>query len=182
MPMARVSNLLVLVFLIGAIFFLVRIETSIDGYVWVVRSLWMPLALTIVAGIWLRRTSIPAHDRRAWQPIVQFVMLYPLALLLSEPYVLAVNAIPPSRGGVEYRGPIVDKFVTRERSVTRYRLHVRDRRSGETVALEVGRNEYARLAPGEVYATCFEIGRLGIPFRWRPSPRAGPRGTSAARR
>ena len=134
----RSATLLLIGFLLGSLYFMSRIETVFNGgYAWTFDHLWAPWLAIIFGFAWLNRNALRARARRPWHPWVLSLVLYWVVLLSSQPYVMAVNAIPPHGGRVEYRGPIVDKFKAGGRHI-RYEIRVRDSRTGETVTLNVG--------------------------------------------
>lgn len=172
--MVRHAIALLFLFMGGALLFLFTIETTFNGgFALSVKVLWLPLAIVVFGFMYVNVEVLQARGRRPWHVWVMAMLLYPMTLLFAWPYVLAVNALLPTRGRIEFSGPIVGKFVSGGR-YTSFHVRIQDVGSGQSVELNVGSREYARLRVGAVYSSCFEHGRLGIPFRWRfaqiPSP------------
>ncbi|HET8533573.1 MAG TPA: hypothetical protein VFO08_20655 [Methylomirabilota bacterium] len=163
----RFGTALFCLFMGGALFFLLTIETTFNGgFVLSVKLLCLPLAMIVFGFTYLNREMLQARSRRPWYVWVMAAVLYPMMLLFAWPYVLAANALLPTKGRIEFRGPIVEKFMSGGR-YTSCHVRIRDVGTEQNVELNVGCRAYATLAVGALYSSCFERGRLGIPVRWR---------------
>lgn len=183
MLIVRFGTALFLLFIGGALFFLLTIDTMFNGgLAFSVKVLGLPLAMIVFGFTYLNRKVLQARSRRPWYVWLFAVLFYPLTLLFAWPYVLAANALLPTKGRIEFRGPIVGKFTSGGR-YTSYHVRIHDVGSGQSVELNVGRREYETLAVGAPYSSCFEHGRFDIPFRWRfaetPVPCRPPTGRAA---
>jgi len=161
----RFGIALFLVFIGGGLFFLLIIETTFNGgFAVSVKLLWLPLATIVFGFTYLNREMLQARSRRPWHAWAMAVALYPMMLLFAWPYVLAANALLPSKGRIEFRGPIVAKFMSGGR-YTPCHVRIHDVRTGQDVELNVRCR--ANPTVGALYSACFERGQLDIPVRWR---------------
>jgi len=163
----RFGTALFLLFMGGALFFLLTIETTFNGgFALSVKVLCLPLAMVVFGFTFLNREMLQGRSRRPWHVWVLAMVLYPLTLLFAWPYVLAANVLLPSKGRIEFRGPIVGKFMSGGR-YTSCHVRIHDAGTGRSVELNVGCRAYPTLAVGALYSSCFERGPLDIPVRWR---------------
>jgi hypothetical protein len=116
----RFGIALFLVFIGSGLFFLLIIETTFNGgFAVSVKLLWLPLATIVFGFTYLNREMLQARSRRPWHAWAMAVALYPMMLLFAWPYVLAANALLASKGRIEFRGPIVAKFMSGGRGAER---------------------------------------------------------------
>ena len=148
--------------------FLILIQSTFNGGFWQsVTWLWLPLAILIFGFTWLNRHFFYAQTGSRRQPWFIAILLYPIVLLMTWPYVMALNAATASGDTTTFRGQVVRKWIHHS---ARYgdscELDLRDSNSGETVTLTVPQSRYDSLSVGDVTMEKFLRGGLGIPFRW----------------
>ena len=121
---------LIAFYLVGAGFFLIATQSVFNGGLsFSVRILWFPLALLIFGFTWLNRRFFYAMQSR-WKTWLAALAWYPVSLLLTWPYVMALNAATSTGDRMAYSGPIQRKWILREEeSLTRLMYWIRQPRT-----------------------------------------------------
>ncbi len=161
-------------YMAGGLVFLLLIDSTFNGgFFFSVKHLWLPLALLIFGYVWVNRGFFRAEMRSSIKPWFIAALLYPTALLMSWPYLMAVNAATGHGETLTYQGPIERKWIQHGRNnFNSCMIDIKDTTSAEVVPLVVSPQSYASLLPGEMVSVSFRRGGLGIPYRWRSE---GPR-------
>jgi len=158
-------------FMLVSFVFLMTIESVFNGgFDFSVRILWIPIGILIAGFTWWCRHDFERILNSRWKAWVTAGLLYPIALLMSWPYVMALNALLPSNSSVTYEGPVTRKFISGGRRNS-YQVVIRDRSTQKEVTLSTSESRYGELSPGNTIQETFSVGRLGIPFRWRHAKR-----------
>jgi len=164
----RNANILFLIYLGVGTIFLLSIESVFNGgFNTSMRLAWAPLAILVFGFTWIYRKAfynLSGSPIRVW---VLAVMGYPVFLLFSWPYFLAVNALIPSTKDVIYSGPIIEKFITRGTRSTSYQVTIHDETLDTEVTLTISSCLYKSTVIGSTLHQSFQIGALNIPYRWR---------------
>lgn len=164
----RHRNLLLGAYLLGALFFLVAIESVFNGgFFFAISWLWLPLLVIVFGFTWWYRERLYRLAKnskvRMW---VIAALMYPLVLLMSWPYMMALNAATATGARVVYKGPIVRKWVSKGKS-TSYHIDIYDEATRMPVTLNCSSQRYDSLSEGQVISREFQLGGFGIPFGWR---------------
>ncbi len=163
----RYRNVLFFTYLGFSVFFLLKLDSVFNGgFYYSVRLLWLPLAIVIFGYTWLNRTflySVNANKIITW---VLAVMLYALSLLMTWPYVMAVNALTSNGDEIVYQGPIEKKWISKGKQWS-YHLVIRDQQSMKKITVNCSKKRYYSLSEGDVIVERFYIGGLDFPFRWK---------------
>src|ERR1700674_49894 len=167
--LSRYANWIFFGYMGGAVVFLLLIESVFNGgFAQTIRWLWLPLAVLIFGFTWLNRHSFYANSGSRSQLWLLAVIFYSVALFLSWPYVMGLNATTASGNTMSFRGPVVKKWIHHSgRYGDSCQVDLQDTRSAETITLTVSPTRYASLSVGDVTSEDFLRGGLGIPFRWR---------------
>jgi hypothetical protein len=165
----RYANWIFFCYMGGAAVFLLLIESVFNGgFAQSIKWLWLPLAVLIFGFTWLNRYLFHANSGSSRQSWLFAFILYPVVLLLSWPYVMALNAATASGDTMTYRGPVVQKRIDHSRRYgDSYQIELQDTRSTEIITLTVPPARYSSLSVGDVTTEEFLRGGLGILFRWR---------------
>jgi len=78
-----------------------------------------------------------------------------------------VNTAVTSGETLLIHGSVTQKRESHGRGGGGYWIHVQNAALGTEVSLEVPPKEYEKASLGSYFGTCFQVGWLGIPFRWR---------------
>jgi hypothetical protein len=151
----------------GSMFFLFSIESVFNGGFWfAISHLWVPLLIVIFGYTWWYRIRLYQISRNKISVWATAIIFYPVAVILSWPYVMALNAVTGSNKEVTYRGPIQKKWMSQGRS-TGYHIVVLDESSKELITLNCSNKVYDTLSEGQIFSKNFKVGGFGIPYRWR---------------
>ena len=130
------------------------------------RILWLPLALVIFGFTARFRRDFENINRNRWKEWMVAALFYPLSILMSWPYVMAVNAFFPAGQTITFHGPVIRKWESNGR-IKSYLIVILDQSRGEEVTLQTSEAKYRQLSEGDGIGETFSVGLLGIPFRWR---------------
>lgn len=146
----------------GALLFLV--ETAFNaGFSETVKYLAGPWAVIIfgLAAVHVRRA--PHLKRQYWTVAI---LLYPLAVLFSWGYFIALNSIGIYDETVVFSGPVTAVHVSNGgKDPSTITMH--DANTNKTVEFWVSQRQAEEVDIGATYRLCFYSGRFGIPFVWR---------------
>lgn len=163
----RYRNILFFTYIGLSAFFLMRLESIFNGgFYYSVRILWLPLAIIIFGYTWLHRNFFYSVNRNKITTWALVIMLYGLSLLMTWPYVMAVNAFTGDGDEIVYEGPIEKKWISKGKRLT-YHLVIRDQKTMEIVTLNCGKNFYNSVSEGNFITEHFYMGGLGFPYRWK---------------
>jgi len=163
----RFSGGLLIAFALGALVFLVTIDSVFNGgFSESLKILWLPCGLAVLSFTYVNREVLGESTLAPWQMWVMAAMFYPLSLLFGWPYLMAINALSVNPVPHVYSGPVIAKFVTSGKSVS-YHIRLRDVSSEETIELYLSKEAYSKARVGTVYCAAFHRGLFDIPFRWR---------------
>ena len=167
--LCRYAVWLVSAYMIGGIVFLVLIESVFNGgFDFSMKILWLPLLLLIFGFTWVNRHLLGDAYKSVFMPWLLAVLAYPLMILFSWPYVMALNAATASGDMIVYRGPVVRRRIDHgTRGGDSCRIDLRDVHSTEIITITVPLGRYASLSVGDIATEEFRRGGFGIPFRWR---------------
>jgi hypothetical protein len=168
----RYGTWLFFAYILGAGFFLIAIESTFNGgFNFSVCVLWLPLALLVFGFTFLNRKFLYAKVRSRWNVRGLAIVFYPILLLMTWPYVMALNAITGSGVCVTYTGAIQRKWVHHSpRYGDSYEIDVLNTATSRTNTFTIPRDTYDQLRVGDIYVTKFLSGGFGIPYRWRFQP------------
>jgi hypothetical protein len=163
----RFGTVIFLTFMGVSVAFLYAIESVFNGgFDEAVAILWLPLAILIFGFTWKYRRNLESITQSRRKPWIVSCLLYPIAVLMSWPYIMAFNALTPRGENVIYSGPVIDKWVSEGR-VTSFQIVIRDQVTREEITLSISEARYNELSKGDVFQERFSVGGLGIPFRWK---------------
>jgi hypothetical protein len=155
-------------YLTGGVFFLVVIESTFNGgFYFSMRMLWLPVAILVFGFSWLNRRSFSDQMGSSWKMWATVVALYGLILLMSWPYVMAINAATSSGEKIIYSGPIQQKWIAHDSRGKSYQIDLFDLSTSSAITLTISPREYALLSKGDIFKTEFIRGGFGVPYRWR---------------
>lgn len=165
----RYGSWLFIAYMIGGAVFLLLIESVFNGGLsFAVRILWLPLALLIFGFTWVNRQFFYDAKRSVVAPWLIATLLYPVALLMSWPYMMALNAATAKGDSQIYAGPIVRKWIHHAaRSGDECEIDIRDRQSSQVITITVSPIYYTSHSVGDIATAEFMRGGFGIPYRWR---------------
>ena len=164
----RFGSFLLLIYLAGGGVFLWLIESVWNGgFSFSAKILWLPLAVLIFGFTWANRRFFRTAMRSGFKPWLMAALLYPIALLMSWPYVMALNAATARGDTVVYKGPIERKWIHSNRSRDTCEVDLRNTQSAEVITVSVSHQTYASLSVGEMAEVTFMRGGFGIPYQWR---------------
>jgi hypothetical protein len=166
----RFGTLLMLAYAGSSLVFILTIESTFNGgFLFAIKSLWLPLGLAIFAVTWWCRRSFASIPGFRGTPWIAAVILYPIMLLLAWPHMMALNAILPSPGEVVYEGPVIKKreSISSKGGRVKYLITIHDQATQETVTLYAPKWQFEQLSVGDTMKKTFSVGGLGLPFRWR---------------
>ncbi|RYD84392.1 MAG: hypothetical protein EOP84_05620 [Verrucomicrobiaceae bacterium] len=163
----RYRSVLLMSFMLFSVFLLFAIESVFNGgFTFSLRILWAPWALLIVGfGGW-NYDFLARETRSRWRPWLFAILTYPVVLLMSWPYVMALNAVTGSGTTVIYEGPIMEKRITGGRHPGHV-VEILNKQSAELVTLRCSEARYHQLSEGDVFRETFFVGGFGIPYRWK---------------
>ncbi|MGH8048038.1 MAG: hypothetical protein ACREKL_12420 [Chthoniobacterales bacterium] len=154
-------------FLLGGLFFLIAIDSTYNGgFYFSASHLWLPLAALIFGYTWWHRKYFVSVTKRKKSPWITAAIVYPLVLLMSWPWLMALNAVTGTGAMVTYSGPIQGKWINHGKSRS-YHFSILDDSSHEIIKLNCNASEYSRLSIGSIASRTFQLGGFGIPYRWR---------------
>lgn len=170
--LVRYGAILMMLFMLGGLFFLFRIESTFNGgFNFSAKILAAPVALGLFGFTYFNRRYLASfHPGKPWVPWLITTLSYPMCILFGWPWVMAVNAINFEDHTIAFEGPVVAKFTSGTGSTPEIRI--RDVSSNELVELNISRATYSDLKVGSEYKECFRRGSLGIPYRWKDSSQA----------
>jgi hypothetical protein len=143
--------------------FLMTIESTFNGgFYYSVKLLCIPLAIIILAYVRWHQSAF-GKSRRIW---IVAGLLYPIALLMSWPYVMALNLLTSPDKKITYHGTIERKWESNGRTVS-YHVDLLDTTTRQLVTLNYSPAHYAQVARGDTISETYFAGRLGIPARWK---------------
>jgi hypothetical protein len=156
-------------FMAGALLFLLLIDSVFNGgFDFSVKILWLPLALVIFGFTWVDRQFLYAQMGSRRAPWINATLLYPIAILMSWPYMMALNAATSRGDTLNYTGPIERKWIQHSpRSGDTCMIDFRDRQSSQLVTIRVSSAYYGAHSEGEIASAQFLRGGFGIPYKWR---------------
>jgi len=96
--------------------------------------------------------------------------IYILLLLMTGPYLLAVNAALSNYEVHKISGLVIDKSKSRsggKYTSTEHILVIKDETTSKSHRLQTTENQYKKINKGDYYSECFYIGRLNTLFKWR---------------
>ena len=164
------GRVIFMLFLLGALLSLAVIESPgnslNDGFVSSIKLLALPVGVIVFTITYFSHNTLMVHPGKPWQPWLNAVLLYPMLLLLSPPYVMAINALSIKDTPIIYSGPILEKFVHSGKSRS-LNIRMQDTHSGKNIELQLSCEEYSKVAEGDPYCVAFNQGLLNMPFRWR---------------
>jgi hypothetical protein len=166
----RYSGLLFLAYVAGGMLFLVLIDSVFNGgFSFSMKILWLPVALAIFGFTCLNREFLRAEMGSSAKPWLLAAMLYPIVLLMSWPYVMALNAATARGDTLVYNGRIERKWIHHGsgRFGDTCEIDIRDTQSSEVVTIRVSPEKYASLSQDDIVTVAFTRGGFGIPYRWR---------------
>ena len=157
-------------YMAGAMLFLILIDFIFNGgFFFSVKVLWLPVAVVIFGFTWVNRDFLGAEMRSGRKPWFIAATLYPVALLMSWPYVIALNAATARGDTLVYKGPVERKWI--HHGSRRYgdtcEIDIRDKQSSEVITIPVSSEKYASLSEGETVTVEYMRGGFGIPYKWR---------------
>ena len=159
---------LLFAYLVGGGFFLVAIESVFNGgFYFSVRILWLPLALLVFGFTWFNRHFLYREMQSFWKTWATAVAAYLMFLVMTWPYVMAVNAATSNGEKMVYGGQIQRKWIGHGSRSRFYEIDVFDSSTSQVVTFDVSPEKYASLREGEIFTTGFIRGGFGIPYRWR---------------
>ena len=149
--------------------FLLGIKTTFNGgFSLAAKYLCIPLAVAIIffvkTNIHKVRPHVQWSDFKIW--LFSMLLVYPLIVLMSWPYVLAANALFSSRETVELGGLVDKKFITSGKYGPSYHIRTTDLRTLDQAKLNVTEQEYRGIREGETYHQYFYEGAFGIAWHW----------------
>jgi hypothetical protein len=166
----RYSGLFFLAYIAGAMLFLVLIDSVFNGgFSFSMKILCLPVAVVIFGFIWVNRESLRAEMGSSRKPWLLAAMLYPVALLMGWPYVMALNAATARGDTLVYTGTVERKWIHHgsQRFGDTCEIDIKDTKSSQVVTIPVSPQKYASLSEGEIVTVAFMRGGFGIPYRWR---------------
>jgi hypothetical protein len=166
----RYGGWLFFAYLAGAMLFLVLIDSIFNGgFFFSVKLLWLPLAVVIFGFTWVNRDLLRSETGSSRKPWFIALLLYPVALLMSWPYMMALNAATARGGSLVYQGPIERKWIHHggRRFGDSCEIDIRDTHSSELITISVSSEKYASLSQGDTVTVEYMRGGFGIPYRWR---------------
>ena len=152
--------------LVGLGFLLLIHSVFNGGFTFSARILWLPLALVIFGFTAFFHRDFERITRNRWKAWMIAALFYPLSILISWPYVMAVNAFFPAGRTITFHGPVIRKWESSGRSKS-YLIVILDQSSGEEVTLQTSEAKYRQVSEGDGIGETFSVGLFGIPFRWR---------------
>lgn len=152
--------------LVGLGFLLLIHSVFNGGFTFSARILWLPLALVIFGFTAFFHRDFEKINRNRWKAWMIAALFHPLSILMSWPYVMAVNAFFPSGRTITFHGPVIRKWESNGRSKS-HLIVILDQSSGEEVTLRTSEAKYRQLSEGDGIGETFSVGLFGIPFRWR---------------
>jgi hypothetical protein len=166
--LVRFQKWILLGFVAGSVFFLMFIDSTFNGgFYFSVTHLWLPLACVIFGYTWWHRAYFIRIKKSVWKPWFLAAVLYPVALLMIWPYLMAVNAITGTGETITFHGPIQEKRTSQGRRSTSYQVVILDQTSHERVTLKCSSSDYVKFHTGDVISRTFQVGGFGIPYRWK---------------
>lgn len=163
----RYRNILLFTYLGFAGFFLLRLESIFNGgFHYSIQKLWFPLAIVIFSYTWINRKFFYSVNQNKIATWVVAAIFYGLSLLMSWPYVMAINAVTGNGEKIRYEGPIVKKWISKGKHWS-YHLDIRDKRTSKTVTLNCNKAFYHSINEGDDVVDTYIIGGLGFPYRWK---------------
>jgi hypothetical protein len=155
-----------LVYLIGGILINISIETTLNGGMDIsLKYLSIPLAIIIFGYTAMTRNEAIARNPKA-SPWVMACILYPLCVLFTSPYIVALNAAGMPKQEIIFRGPIIRKWYSSGKS-TSYHVEIMDSASNKKVSFYISKTLYNSVHEGDSYTKKMYLGRFGIPYRWK---------------
>lgn len=153
-------------FCVGGVIWHILIESVFNGgFDESVRWLWLPwLVLVIGYLVRYRRWLRERFGGETWKAIGTAAVMYPILVLMSWPYVMAVNAVRDV-GLIEYDGRVEKKWISEGR-VREHMLEIRDSGTAQAT-VPVGQDLYESAQVGQFAHCTYWQGAFGIPYRWR---------------
>jgi hypothetical protein len=167
--LCRYGSWLFLAYMLGGVVFVLLIDSVFNGgFSFAMKILWLPLALLIFGFTYVNRQFFYVETRSRRKPWLLAALLYPLAILMSWPYVMALNAATSSGDTVTYGGPVERKWIHHSpRFGDTCEIDIRDTHSSEVVTVTVPPEKYGSISQGDIATVEFTRGGFGIPYRWR---------------
>jgi hypothetical protein len=163
--LAKYGAALFAALLIGGIGVLFVYDTPMNaGYHEAFAWLWAPWLL-VVAVFTARYWAWLRSGRPGWRGPLLAVVMWPMLMLASAPYVLLINSFA-DHGWAVYRGSVIDKHITGGRSRASV-VTVRDTGGRGELSVALAPADYERVRIGQIMQCRYRIGVLRIPFRWR---------------
>ncbi len=160
----RFGGILFIAYGVVGVFFLVRIPSTFNGgFDFAVRHLWLPIAVVVLSYTAWRGERL---EPSAWKRWTMAVVLCPLLLLFSWPYVLAANTLGGPHPDMTYRGVVTSKFISGARSRACV-VEIQDGTTRERVQFVVSPSLYHSLDVGAEYGQTMKRGLFGIPYAER---------------
>jgi hypothetical protein len=103
----------------------------------------------------------------SWKAWVTAAAAYPVLLVGTWPYVMAVNAATSRGEKMIYRGPIQEKLMLHDHRGDTCLIDFLDVSTSNRIRLIVSPQEYASFNEKDIVVTEFIRGGFGIPYRWR---------------
>lgn len=153
-------------YLLGSGVFLFSIGNTFNGgFELTVKYLALPLAIIFILFSYVRGRRLSGNEKfKAW--LFNGLLIYPMILVMSWPYLLAFNAIAAGDKVVAITGAITDKTIAGTKSPA-YVVSVTNPETGRISRIAVSQKDYERITIGDSYQFCFYVGRLGLPFFWK---------------
>lgn len=163
--LAKYGPALFAILLVGGIGLLFLYDTPMnagfhEAFAWLLAP-W----LLIVGAFTFRYWSWLRSGRPGWRGPLLAVVMGPMLTLTSAPYLLLINSFA-DHGWAVYRGPVVEKHITRGRSRAAV-VTIRDTGGRGELSIALAMADYERVRIGQSMQCRYRVGVLRIPFRWR---------------
>ncbi len=163
----RYGNILFFIYIGISLFLLLRLESIFNGgFDYSVRILFVPLAVIIFGYTWINRKFLYSVNKKKVTTWFVAILFYALTLLMTWPYVMAINAFTGNGEEIVYEGPIESKWISKGRRWS-YHIEVRDNKTSEIVTLNCSKKFYNSVSEGSQISEHYYIGGLGFPYRWK---------------
>lgn len=159
----RWGNVLFVIYIAGAIFFLLSIETTFNGgFDLTIRWLSAPIAIIVFGCAYFYRHEAKSR-LRLW---IAALILFPILVIFSWPYLVAANSICAPKHAIVFKGPIRSKTSSGGRFIS-CQITIQNEETGKEVTFTVPKSIWDNYAIGDEYQEKIYVGRFGIPYRWR---------------
>jgi hypothetical protein len=133
------------------------------GFDLTIRYLAFPLLALV---LFVAHASRKKNERHPWMRYFFALIIWPMLVVFSWPYLLVVNAAAADGSTLEVSGPVTEKFAAGSSRSKSYVIKLLDQATRDQVDVPISRSEWDIVKVGDGYKFCFFNGRFGVPYYW----------------